>query len=77
MSSTCPRCRQPFNCRPDAIHECACAQIRLTDEQRVRIQAYTDEALGGYVCLCVNCLRELAGLAQPVKNNSAVTPGGL
>lgn len=67
---TCPRCQQPFDCRPDAIHDCACAHVALTDNERAYIQAYTAEALGGYVCLCVRCLNEVAACAPPFKKQS-------
>jgi hypothetical protein len=60
--NTCPRCQQPFACRPDAIHECACSQVTLTPADRDRIRTYTEQAFGGYVCLCARCLRELSHL---------------
>lgn len=49
----CPRCRQPFACKPGNITECQCFGIRFTPEQREYIgQRYSD-------CLCRECLLTL------------------
>ncbi|MEZ0607070.1 cysteine-rich CWC family protein [Fibrella sp. WM1] len=68
MTKTCPRCQQPFSCQPDAIHDCGCAKLTLTPDERTRIRAYTEQELGGYVCLCTRCLAELTTLPLPSKN---------
>ncbi|WP_083891491.1 cysteine-rich CWC family protein [Fibrella aestuarina] len=68
MTKTCPRCQQPFACRPEAIHDCDCAKLTLTSAERDRIRAHTEQTLGGYVCLCNRCLTELAAQPLPSKN---------
>lgn len=68
MFKPCPRCQQPFDCRPGTIHDCACAQVTLTNDERARIQAYTEQTLGEYVCLCANCLRTVAAAPPPANN---------
>ncbi|HPG10255.1 MAG TPA: cysteine-rich CWC family protein [Chitinophagaceae bacterium] len=49
----CPRCSNPFFCKPGNITQCKCFGIPLTTEQKAYIeQRYPD-------CLCKNCLAQL------------------
>lgn len=68
MTKTCPRCQQSFDCRPDAIQACGCASLSLSPDQLTWIRTYTEQTLGGYVCLCTRCLAELATLPLPSEN---------
>ncbi|PZP33271.1 MAG: hypothetical protein DI603_07785 [Roseateles depolymerans] len=54
MPSTCPRCGGGFDCGARA-GRCDCFDIRLTPEQR---EAVAQRWQG---CLCVACLRDIAG----------------
>ncbi len=52
-TKSCPRCKQPFECKPGNITQCQCYGITLTGEQKIYIeQRYSD-------CLCRNCLEYL------------------
>jgi len=46
----CPRCNNPFECKPGNITQCQCYAVKLTEEQR----AYIDQRYQN--CLCENCL---------------------
>jgi hypothetical protein len=52
-TKTCPRCQQPFACKPGNISNCQCNGIKLTEEEKAFIaDRYED-------CLCINCLQNL------------------
>ena len=53
-SKICPRCHQPFSCRPDKGWTCDCAKIRLDQNQRDHIARVYDD------CLCNACLSAMA-----------------
>lgn len=49
----CPRCGDPFECKPGNITQCQCAGIVLSQELRAYMeQRYSD-------CLCRKCLEQL------------------
>jgi hypothetical protein len=52
-TKTCPRCQQPFECKPGHISACQCNGIQLTEEEKAFIADRYDD------CLCINCLRSL------------------
>jgi hypothetical protein len=47
---TCPLCQQEFTCNSRDIVNCHCYAMRLSDQERIRIQADFDD------CLCAFCL---------------------
>ncbi|HEY8397219.1 MAG TPA: cysteine-rich CWC family protein, partial [Flavihumibacter sp.] len=49
----CPRCKNAFCCRADAIESCDCASVVLSDATRRFLAA------SNFDCLCVNCLKDL------------------
>ncbi len=49
----CPRCGQPFECKPGNITECQCFGLSFTDAEKSYIEGIADN------CLCRNCLLEL------------------
>jgi len=52
-TKTCPRCQQPFACKPGHISACQCNGIKLTEEEKAFIADRYDD------CLCINCLQQL------------------
>ena len=51
----CPRCGAGFHCGFDDAEPCACTTVRLDEATRTELrQRYTG-------CLCLACLRMLAG----------------
>jgi len=50
----CPRCHDPFECKPGNIAQCQCYGIELNTEQRVYIEQRYDD------CLCRDCLEYLS-----------------
>jgi|GEM_PF-3712620 len=57
--TTCPRCGSNRPCRPDAISDCPCRSLVLSEGELAYIRAYTESQFGTYVCLCPFCLVEL------------------
>jgi hypothetical protein len=52
-TKTCPRCHQPFECKPGNITTCQCYGITLPASVKAHIEnKYTD-------CLCRDCLLHL------------------
>jgi hypothetical protein len=51
--NSCPRCGNPFICKPGDIANCLCYAITLNGEER----AFIGERYTG--CLCYACLKEL------------------
>ncbi len=52
-TKNCPRCRNPFECKPGNITQCQCYGVRFTAEEKAFIeQRYAD-------CLCRECLLQL------------------
>ncbi|MBS1916562.1 MAG: cysteine-rich CWC family protein [Bacteroidetes bacterium] len=51
--NTCPRCRQPFECRVGDIANCQCYGIGFTAEEKAFMEGRYDG------CLCRNCLLDL------------------
>jgi hypothetical protein len=49
----CPRCEQPFECKPGNISACQCNSIVLTEEEKAFIASRYED------CLCINCLTNL------------------
>lgn len=49
----CPRCSEPFECKPGNISACQCYGIRLSEEEKAFIADRYDD------CLCHNCLINL------------------
>lgn len=71
LDTSCPRCGGGFECGVNAGH-CDCFGIRLTERLRAELAArYPDR------CLCLRCLRELAGVdadaAQPVIGSASAS----
>lgn len=50
----CPRCHNPFECKPGNITQCQCYGIELSIEQRAYIEQRYDD------CLCRDCLLYLS-----------------
>lgn len=58
-TKTCPRCGRTFECKSSNPLRCDCAEIGLSEDAQMPIQdLYRD-------CLCVRCLRALAGTDTP------------
>ena len=50
---SCPRCKQPFECKVGSISLCQCSSITLTVAEQAFIEdKYQD-------CLCGNCLKDI------------------
>lgn len=52
-SKSCPRCGNPFECKPGSITQCQCYGITFNEEEKEVIACSYNE------CLCRNCLLEL------------------
>jgi len=50
---SCPRCEQPFECKPGNITECQCFGLSFTEEEKDYIRDVSSD------CLCRNCLQAL------------------
>ncbi|RFM32100.1 cysteine-rich CWC family protein [Chitinophaga silvisoli] len=50
---SCPRCKQPFECRVGSILRCQCQAVTLNEEERI----YIAEHYSG--CLCASCMEEM------------------
>ncbi|MBM3416244.1 MAG: cysteine-rich CWC family protein [Bacteroidetes bacterium] len=54
-TKSCPRCGNPFECKPGNITQCQCFGMKFTAEEKAFIEErYND-------CLCRNCLEYLSG----------------
>lgn len=71
LDCSCPRCDGGFECGVNAGH-CNCFGIRLADALRADLAARYPGR-----CLCLHCLRELAGVdadaGQPVIGSAATS----
>ncbi len=52
-SKACPRCAQPFECKPGSITECQCYGIAFSEAEKDHIGAAFQD------CLCRACLLAL------------------
>ena len=61
MKKSCPRCKQTFDCQGTSDEHCFCADIHLDSATLAFLQKTH------YDCLCRDCLVELDGMVQKVK----------
>jgi hypothetical protein len=55
----CPRCGQPFECKPGNITQCHCFEKKLTADQKIFLEEkYND-------CLCGACLQQFQDDGKP------------
>jgi len=57
LDARCPRCGGEFHCGANDAGPCACTTITLTTALRAELSARYQG------CLCLSCLRTLAGTA--------------
>jgi len=67
LDDRCPRCGAAFHCGIDDGASCACTGVRLDAALQQRLR----ERFSG--CLCMNCLRALAGGA-PLEAGQPASP---
>ncbi len=56
---TCPLCGEPFVCKVNSIQKCDCMKVNLNDETLLFIKNTLNTQIGGYECICINCLKIL------------------
>ena len=67
---TCPRCGRLFECKLNNPVHCDCARVVLPEETMLAIQERFRD------CLCLACLTELAGGADPAGAGTAAGERG-
>ena len=61
-TNLCPRCHQPFLCKPDDVVHCDCTHVQLSEGTLAFLQKTT------YGCLCNACLIHFEKLFQETEN---------
>ncbi len=65
---SCPRCNQPFECKPGHVASCHCSAVKLSDATYDLIRNKYDD------CLCASCLKELSNPQQVFKEKYGSHP---